>query len=151
MVFNKYSDDMAVLMKEQLGRIGIELEIVVQESAVFLEQINKLGFPMVGQPIGVRMTDPDEFSRYFVSGGGSNWVGLKNSEVDALFERQGRALDVAERKKIVRELDMKLLELSPSVPLYWQRGNIGYWPEVKNYYRGNPYNNNKFQEVWLAK
>lgn len=147
----KYSDDMAVLMKEQLARIGIELEIIVHESAVFLEQINKLGFPMVAQPIGVRMTDPDEFSRYFVSGGGSNWVGLKNNEVDALFEKQGKALDVAERKKLVRELDMKLLELTPSIALYWQRGNIAHWPEVKNYYRGNPYNNNKFQDVWLAK
>ncbi|MFH1487246.1 MAG: ABC transporter substrate-binding protein [Chloroflexota bacterium] len=147
----KYSDDMAVLLKEQLAKVGIELELVVQESAVFLDLIYKLGHPMVAQPIGVRMTDPDEFTRYFASTGGSNWVALKDKDVDALFDKQSRAMDPAERKKLVRELEMKLLELSPSVALYWARGNIAYWPEVKNYYRGGVFSNNKYQDVWLAK
>ncbi|MBI2910370.1 MAG: ABC transporter substrate-binding protein [Chloroflexi bacterium] len=147
----KYTDDLAVLAKEQLARIGIDLEIDVQESATFLEQIDKLRNPMVAQPVGLRMSDPDELIRYFVTKGGSSWTGLSDPEVDALFERQSRALDVAERKKIVRELELKLLDITPSVVLLWRRGNIGHWPEVKNYFRGNAFNNNKFQDVWLAK
>ncbi|MFH1833571.1 MAG: hypothetical protein ABH877_00985, partial [bacterium] len=85
------------------------------------------------------------------SGGGQSQTGLSDKEVDALFDAEGRAVDPGERKKLVRQLETKLLDLSASVPLYWSRGNIAYWPEVKNYYRGGVYNNNKYQDVWLAK
>ncbi|MBI2907802.1 MAG: ABC transporter substrate-binding protein [Chloroflexi bacterium] len=146
-----YSDDMAVLMKEQIARIGVDAELVIQESAAFLDTIYRLTFPMVTQPIGVRMSDPDEFTRYFRTGGGQSQTGLSDKDVDALFDAQSRAVDSAERKKLVRQLEAKLLDLSNSVPLYWSRGNIAYWPEVKNYYRGGVYNNNKYQDVWLAK
>ncbi|MBI2909449.1 MAG: hypothetical protein HYX92_17525 [Chloroflexi bacterium] len=140
-----------MLAKEQLAKTGIDLELDVQESATFLEQIDKLRNPMVAQPVGLRMFDPDQLSRYFVTEGGSSWTGLSDPGEDALFETQSRALDVAERKKIVRELELRLLDITPSVALLWRRGNIAHWPEVKNCFRGNAFNNNKFQDVWLAK
>ncbi|MFH1487170.1 MAG: ABC transporter substrate-binding protein, partial [Chloroflexota bacterium] len=147
----KYTDDVAVLMKEQLAKVGIELELVVQESAVFLQQAYEQIYPMVAQPRGLKTSDPEQFSGYFVSGAPQNNMALANEDVDTLFAKQSRATDPAERKKIVRQLDEKLLELSPTVPLFWIRGNIAYWPEVKNYYRGKVYSTNKFQDVWLAK
>ncbi|MBI2906817.1 MAG: hypothetical protein HYX92_04065 [Chloroflexi bacterium] len=147
----RYTDDLAVLIKQQLAKIGIELELVVQESAVFLETNRKLIYPMVSQPNGVRVSDPDEFSRYFHSGGDQRQTNLKNDEVDSLFDRQSQATDTAQRRKLVRELEMKLLQLASNVVVYWDRGNIAFWPEVRNYYRGSIYNNNKYQDVWLAK
>ena len=97
------------------------------------------------------MSDPEEFTRYITSTGDQNNTGLKSEDVDSLFEKQAKAMDPAERKRIVREIDMKLLEIVPCVILYWQRGNIAHWPEVKNYYRGNAYSTNKYEDVWLAK
>lgn len=146
----KRTENVAVLMKEQLAKIGIELELVIQESSQFLEQIYKLAFPMVANPIGVRMTDPDEFTRYFASGA-SPRTGLKDDKLDRLFEEQSKALDPGTRKKIVRDIEAKLMDASATVVLFWERGKVAHWPEVKNYYRGGVYNNNKLQDVWLAK
>ncbi|MFH1484805.1 MAG: ABC transporter substrate-binding protein [Chloroflexota bacterium] len=147
----KYTDDMAVLMKEQLAKIGVELEIDVQESAVFLDWIYKHTHAMVAQPIGVRLSDPDEFARYFQAGGGQSQTELDDAEVNKLFDEQRRAQDPAERLKIARRLEMRLLEVAASAPLYWAGSNIAHLPEVKDYYRGAPYCTNKYQDVWLAK
>lgn len=146
-----FSDDMAVLAKEQLAKIGIELDMVVQDTTLFLTQLSKMAYPMVARPTALSLADPDELSRYLVSNGGTNRLGFKNQEVDALFDKQSRTMDASERKKIVRELEMKLIELAPEMVLFWQRGNVAHSPDLKHYYRGSIYNSNKYQDVWLAK
>ncbi|MBI2909580.1 MAG: ABC transporter substrate-binding protein [Chloroflexi bacterium] len=146
-----FSDDMAVLMKEQLARVGIQLELVVQDTTLFLTQLSKMAYPLVARPTALSLSDPDELSRYLVSTGGTNRLGFKNQEVDALFDKRSRAMDVSERRKIVRELEMKLIELAPVVVMFWQRGNVAHSPDLKNYFRGSIYNSNKYQDVWLAK
>lgn len=42
-------------------------------------------------------------------------------------------LDAAERKKVVLEIQERLLELSIYPILFWDVFNVGYWKEVKGY------------------
>ncbi|MBI2908790.1 MAG: hypothetical protein HYX92_14200 [Chloroflexi bacterium] len=101
--------------------------------------------------MATRSLDPDDMSVFFTSTGGTNTNGLKDAQVDGLFDKQSRTVDAPERKKVVRELEAKLLDLSPIVVVYWTRGNVAHYPELKNYYRGIFFNNNKYEDVWLAK
>lgn len=61
-------------------------------------------------------------------------------------------LDAAERKKVVLEIQERLLELSIYPILFWDVFNVGYWKEVKGYSQGigvSAWNN--LDHVWLAK
>ncbi|MBI2907941.1 MAG: hypothetical protein HYX92_09825 [Chloroflexi bacterium] len=147
-----YTEDIAVFSKDQLAKIGIELEIVVRESSVFLPLLDQLVFESVAQPIGLRTDDPDHMTRYYHSQGSTRWMGLEDKTVDDLFARQASAMDPAERKKILLELGERLFELAPNAPLFWSRGIMASWPEMEDFKPGiSVYNNNKYAHVWLAK
>ncbi|MBI2906944.1 MAG: ABC transporter substrate-binding protein [Chloroflexi bacterium] len=146
------TEDVAVFSKEQLAKIGVDLEIIVRESSVFLALLTQHVFESVAQPIGLRTDDPDHMSRYFHSQGAMRFMALEDKAVDDLYAKQASILDVAERKKVLRELEERLFELAPSAVLFWTFGIMASWPEVEDFRPGiSVYNNNKYAHVWLAK
>lgn len=98
------------------------------------------------------MDDPDErFGDYYITGGGRNSGDYSNPRFDELYLRQSRALDVNERKRIVREMLNILSEDNPDVALAWSISLIAHSSRVRNYRLApSTYVNNKHQEVWLA-
>lgn len=114
--------------------------------------LDQLVFETVAQPIGLRTDDPDHMNRYYHSQGATRWMGLSDKTVDDLFAKQASAMDVEVRKKLVRELEERLFELTPNAPLYWALWADGAWPEMRDYKPGiSVYNNNKYEHVWLGK
>ncbi|MFH1487093.1 MAG: ABC transporter substrate-binding protein [Chloroflexota bacterium] len=147
-----YTEDVALYCKDQLSKIGIELELVVRESSVFLSLLNELVFETVSQPMGLRTADPDYLARFYHSKGATPWMGLNDKTIDDLFAKEASAMDPAERKKYLRQMEDRLLELAPNVILFWANGIMASWPEVRNFKPGiSIYNNNKYADVWLAK
>jgi ABC-type transport system substrate-binding protein len=68
-----------------------------------------------------------------------------------LFARQTRALDRAERKKLIDEMERVVLENACVMPGLWWTRNMVHWAKVKNYVAPpNYYSNQKLQDVWLS-
>jgi hypothetical protein len=68
-----------------------------------------------------------------------------------LFARQTRALDRAERKKLIDEMERVVLENACVMPRLWWTRNMVHWAKVKNHVAPpNYYSNQKLQDVWLS-
>lgn len=97
------------------------------------------------------ITDPDSVFAPFLSNASLYFSGLKDVQVDNLYLKQSRALDPVERKKIVDDLQRRLTELAPSVPLLYPRYTLGAWPNVRNVPKIALVKDSwDFEKVWLA-
>ncbi|MDP2952690.1 MAG: hypothetical protein Q8O76_05185, partial [Chloroflexota bacterium] len=96
--------------------------------------------------------DPDEiFGVYLVTQGGFNVVSFSDPKVDDLFDKQSRAMDNSERRKLVIEMQKVAMESVPQIIFFWRRDHSIHGPQVKNYVQAHSlYLNLKFQDVWLA-
>ncbi|MBI2907930.1 MAG: ABC transporter substrate-binding protein [Chloroflexi bacterium] len=138
--------------QHELRKVGIEAEMVRLEQSVWEARLLKKDFEVFTQGNSLNETDPDDIARYYVSGSPSNRGWYSDPKVDDLFRRQRRTLDIAERKKIVREVELKLLDEMPLISIAWESGIRGASARVRNWEPGlGNFNNNTFQALWLAK
>ena len=71
--------------------------------------------------------------------------------VDDLFSRQARSIDPAERKKLVHELQGRVLDQAYYMPGLWWTRRVVHLAKVKNYVAPpSHYTNQKLQDVWLS-
>ena len=143
----------AIFLKDQLGKIGIRATIRLNELAKMFQIQNAYTYNCIGYPNALAADDPDDcFSRYWLPGAQWNRARLKDPKLTAMYARQSRTMDVAQRKKLVRELEDYLIAQYPAVVLFWPKQYGWAWPEVRNWKIGyGLYNNLKYQDVWLAK
>jgi peptide/nickel transport system substrate-binding protein len=73
-------------------------------------------------------------------------------KTDELYERQARALDLAERRRIVRELEGHVMEQSYRVPLFWSQRYTVMATELRGYDLNTPSNlvGQDLADLWLA-
>ncbi|MBI2906675.1 MAG: ABC transporter substrate-binding protein [Chloroflexi bacterium] len=146
-----YGADLKVaeFMTDQLSKVGIRAVVDVQESATYLDRIDRGAYETTTSNDGIDITDPDSSSSYFVKG---NRYFVSDDKLHELFQKQVGTTDPAERKKVVLEMQYRVMEVAPYVIALWFRHYIAFWPEVKNYKAGTgQHNNSKYQDVWLAK
>jgi peptide/nickel transport system substrate-binding protein len=97
------------------------------------------------------MDDPDLFLERYTTSDTNNWGRFSDPRVDDLFARQTRALDPAERRRLVNEIERIVLENAYHIPGLWWARSVVHWAKVKNYVAPpNHYSNQKLQDVWLA-
>jgi len=130
--------EMGQVIKQQLAKVGIDVNLEVSEFALFNEKIiNKRDFEMTasGGPHG---PDPSEFANFVGTGGTRNVMGYSNPRVDDLLKKGRQTLNVEERKKayfeiqeiIAKELPrMNLLEYTYMRP-YRAEFHDFWWQEV---------------------
>jgi peptide/nickel transport system substrate-binding protein len=141
----------AIFLKDQLGKIGIRATIQLNEIAQMYKIINAYTYNCVAYPNALAIDDPDDcFSRYWLPGAQWNRARLKDPKLNEMHAKQSQTMDVAQRKKLVRELEDYVIAQYPAVVLYWSPQYGCAWPEVKNWKIGyGIYNNLKYQDVWL--
>jgi len=96
--------EMGQVIKQQLAKVGIEVNLEVSEFALFNEKIiKKRDFEMTasGGPHG---PDPSEFANFVGTGGTRNVMGYSNGRIDELFKLGRKTLNEEERKKIYFEI-----------------------------------------------
>jgi peptide/nickel transport system substrate-binding protein len=145
-------NDFAVFVIQEWRKIGVEAEHRPVETAAWFQDGQNTGNfeAIVSAPVRF-MDDPDVFMNRYTSGDTENWGRFSDPRLDDLFSRQQRALDPAERKKLVNEMDRIVLENAYYIPGLWWTRNLVHWTKVKNYVGGpNYYSNQKLQDVWLA-
>jgi peptide/nickel transport system substrate-binding protein len=144
--------DFAVFFIHQWKEIGVEVENRPLETAAWFSDGRDTGnFEAMVDPHVDFMDEPDLTLVDFVSGNSGNWGRISDPRIDDLFDRQSRALDKAERKKLVNQLEALVLENAYYLPGLWWVRNVVHSTKVKNWVAApSHYSNQKLQDVWLA-
>ena len=126
----------AEAIKEQLQKVGIELDVRSYEWAAFYSDIKKGNFHLYSLA-WVGVLDPDILFQIFHSSNfppaGDNRGHYSNPELDRLLE-QGRAISSQqERRQIYARAQKILAEDLPYVPLWWWKNVIVKKPTVQNF------------------
>jgi len=144
--------DFGVFVIQEWRKIGVEAEHRPLETATWFADGRDTGsFELIVNGTFNYADDPDLFLERYTTGDSGNWGRFSDPRIDDLFARQTRALDPAERKKLVNEIEKIVLENAYHIPGLWWRRNVVHWAKVKNYVAPpNHYSNQKLQDVWLA-
>lgn len=112
----------AEALKEQLRRVGVELEIRSYEWGTFYSDIKKGNFHLFSLA-WVGIMDPDIYYQIFHSASvppqGDNRGRYSNAQLDRLLEKGRNTPDRAERKHLYGEVQKILAADLPYIPLWW--------------------------------
>ena len=144
--------DLAVYVIQEWRKIGIEVENRPLETAAWFADGRDTGnFELFLQPTVEFMDDPDQFLNRYSTGAPANYGRFSDPILDDLFSRQARATDPAERKKLVIQLQKRVLEQAYYMPGLWWTRRVVHLAKVKNYVAPpSHYTNQKLQDVWLS-
>src|SRR5437660_5682174 len=144
--------DFGVFVVQEWRKIGVEAEHRPLETAAWFADGRDTGsFEVIINGVFNYMDDPDLFLERYTTGDTNNWGRFSDPRIDDLFARQTRALDPAERKRLVNEIEKIVLENAYHIPGLWWARSVVHWAKVKNYVAPpNHYSNQKLQDVWLA-
>lgn len=146
--------DPAVIMAGQLKEIWIDAEVDIIETAQWFPKVARKDYQVGLNTTGNGVDDPDQnFFENFSCKSERNYTGYCNPEIEKLFEAQSREPDLETRKKIVWDIDRKLLEDGARPIIMWNRAAICMQPHVKGYHANvnSVYNGFRFEDVWLDK
>src|SRR5215475_3357797 len=144
--------DFAVFAIQEWKKIGVEAEHRPLETAAWFADGRDTGnFELIVSGVFGYMDDPDLFLERYTTGDPNNWGRFSDPRIDDLFSRQARALDPAERKRLINEIDKIVLDNAYYIAGLWWRRAVVHWAKVKNYVAPpNHYSNQKLQDVWLS-
>jgi peptide/nickel transport system substrate-binding protein len=126
----------AEAFKEQLQRVGIELEIRTYEWGTFYSDIKKGSFHLFSLA-WVGILDPDIYYHIFHSGSvppnGDNRGRYSNPMLDELLERGRKVTQAGERRLIYRQVQRIVAEDLPYIPLWWVKNVIVRKPSIHDF------------------
>ena len=146
--------DPAVILAGQLKEIWIDAEVEIIETAQWFTKIGRKQYSVGLNTTGNGVDDPDQnYFENFSCKSERNYTGYCNPEIEKLMEKQSAMTDTVERKKVVWDIDKKLLEDNARPVIMWNRAAICMQPYVKGYVANvnSVYNGFRYEDVWLDK
>jgi peptide/nickel transport system substrate-binding protein len=146
--------DPAVILAGQLKEVWIDADVEIIETAQWFTKIGRKQYSVGLNTTGNGIDDPDQnYFENFSCKSERNYTGYCNPEIEKLMEKQSAMTDTAERKKVVWEIDKKLLEDNARPVIMWNRAAICMQPYVKGYVANvnSVYNGFRYEDVWLDK
>jgi peptide/nickel transport system substrate-binding protein len=146
--------DPAVILIDQLKEVYFEGELDLVDTAIWFSKIARKDYAIGLNTTGNGVDDPDQtFFEHFACKSERNYTGYCNPEIEALFPAQSRERDVEKRKKLVWEIDRKLLEDGARPVIMWNASASCWHPYVKGFRPmvNSLYNGSRFEDVWLDK
>ena len=123
----------AETLKEQLSRVGVELEVRSYEWGTFYSDIKKGNFHLYSLA-WVGIADPDVYYNIFHSSSlppnGDNRGGYNNPSIDNLLEQGRRESDPGRRKGLYHQVQQIIHEDLPYIPLWWVKNVVVRKPEI---------------------
>jgi peptide/nickel transport system substrate-binding protein len=146
--------DPAVILIDQLKKIYIDGELDVVDTTIWHAKVTRGEYSVGLNLTGSGVDDPDvNLVENYTCKSERNYTKYCNADVDKLIFKQSTMKDVAERKKVVWEIERKLIEDGARPIIYHDRNATCYHPYVKNLgLKDNSiYNSWRFEDVWLDK
>jgi microcin C transport system substrate-binding protein len=116
---------------EDMKSVGIHAHVELVSFATWTKRIDNYEFDMVWVNWeSIRLNDPEPMwsSKTVNDIAGQNWTGVNDPEIDSLIDAQKTEMDLGKRKDIIRQIDKRLVDISPYV-LMWQAPStrLLYW------------------------
>lgn len=125
--------ELTTIVKDQLKRVGIDMELDVMDWAAHTKVRNNRQFTLYSAGMGGR-PDPDQvYYADVYSKSTNNDSGYSNPEVDQLLEKARVVIDPKERKKLYAEVVKFLQRDVPEIYLYLGPKFLGVSPRVKGF------------------
>jgi peptide/nickel transport system substrate-binding protein len=126
----------AEALKEQLLRVGIELELRSYEWGTFFGDVKNGNFHLYSLA-WVGIEDPDIYHQIFHSSSippnGDNRGRYSNPEIDRLLTQGRTTVNRSERQSIYRDVQRLLAEDLPYVPLWWWKNVVVKKPGLRGF------------------
>jgi len=115
----RFAERLASILKEDLRKVGIDMEIRQLEWALFIKNLDDRKFDAVtlGWVFGFEQ-DPYQVWHSSQAGKGSNFVGFKNAEADRLIEEGRQEFDREKRAAMNQRLHQIIDDIQPYTFLY---------------------------------
>jgi ABC-type transport system substrate-binding protein len=125
----------AQIVQANLKEVGIDVKIKLSEWAAVVENKNKGTYDFLIYGVTIKSPDPDVYSYYFGSES-TYWakpVGFADPKIERLLEQGRGTTDMQARNEIYRELEQRVLELTPWVHINWRANCHAYKDKVEGY------------------
>lgn len=144
-------ENVAQVVKEQVAKVGVDLTLQRLEAGLFQETQRQRDWDLMQTSHVSIINDPDALLMWYVTGSPNNFSGFSDRVVNDLYAKQSQTMDVGERKRLVNELERRLMEQIPILRLYESTHYFAHWPDVKGYQGVSiSMNNTRWAHVWLA-
>lgn len=141
-----------IYLIDQWRRIGVKATHEQLESKLYFEAFSSGNFDVGMEFISDYLDDPTQNFVKFLSKKLTplGYAGHEDAKIDALYQKQQRALDTVERTKIVRELDAYVLTTAYSVPYLWTQRIVVMPKKVQGWHMTpSHYLSQDLVDVWL--
>jgi peptide/nickel transport system substrate-binding protein len=146
--------DAAVVLIGQLKEIYIDAELDPIDTTQWYPKLMRKDYKVAVNVTETAVDDPDvAFYENYVCGAARNYTGYCNAEVDKLVDKQSAEPDPQKRKKIVWEIERKLIEDDARPILFYTRAANCHYPRLKGLVTqvNSIYNGQRFEDLWLDK
>jgi peptide/nickel transport system substrate-binding protein len=144
--------DPAVLLIDQLKEIYIDATLDLVDTTAWYPRVSRKDYG-VGLTVAENgLDDPDQqYYENYICGAERNYTGYCDPEVDKMIDRQSAEPDIVKRRKLVWEIERKLVEDGAQPVIYYARTGYCSYPYVKNLtiMVNSNYNGWRFEDVWL--
>jgi peptide/nickel transport system substrate-binding protein len=145
-------EHLGIWLIDQWRQIGLNVKMEMIEASAYHPMLKRGDFDVAMDFQCGFIVEPDLDLPRFLSTSDANYGKHKDTVIDDLFSRQGRATDPEERKKILRQLEKRLLDEEVHViyTLQWHRiiphlAKVRGWTVTPSHYL-----NNQLDTVWLS-
>ena len=145
-------EPLGIWLISQWKQIGLNVRQEIIEASAYHPMLKRGDFEVAMDFQCGFIVEPDLDLPRFISTSDANYGRHKDTVIDDLMHRQGRATDLEERKKILRQLEKRLLDEEAHViyTLQWHR-IIPHLAQVKGWtITPSHYLNNQLDAVWLS-
>jgi peptide/nickel transport system substrate-binding protein len=144
--------DAAVVLIGQLKEIYIDADLNTIDTTQWYPMLMRKDYKVAVNVTETAVDDPDvAFYENYVCGAARNYTGYCNADVDKLIDKQSAEPDSKKRKKIVWDIERKLIEDDARPILFYTRAANCREPYLKGLTTmvNSIYNGNRFEDLWL--
>ena len=144
--------DPAVILIDQLKEIYIDADLNPIDTTQWYPTLMRKDYKVAMNVTETAVDDPDvAFYENYVCGAQRNYTGYCNPEVDKLIDRQSAEPNIEKRKKLVWEIERKLIEDDARPILFYNKAANCREPYVKGLTTmvNSIYNGKRFEDLWL--
>jgi len=144
--------DSAVILIDQLREIFIDGQLEPLDTTQWYPRLTRKDYKIGLNVTETAIDDPDPaFYENYVCGALRNYTGYCSPEVDTLVDQQSAESDIEKRKRLVWQIERKLVEDDARPILFYPRVANCWQPQLKGLtiMANSIYNGWRFEDLWL--